>query len=121
MLVEKYPPQLPPDPYARQPARPESLSGKLPSQRAPATHPCADRYAAQRRATFDSSSRNHHAVVPLVSPAATPFVPSAAAVDNDNNEFSVVRLFLEDTEVIRSDELTMAHTELLYFVKGRMR
>ena len=56
-----------------------------------------------------------------MSPTANPFLPSTAAVNNSNDEVAVVRRFLEDTSVPRSDEPVMTRTEMLYFVKGRMR
>ena len=55
-----------------------------------------------------------------MSPAATPFVPSAAAVDNNDDEVAVGRRFLEDAGVLRSDEPWMTRTEMLYFVKDCM-
>ena len=56
-----------------------------------------------------------------MSPAAPPFVPSAAAVGSAIDEVAFVRRFLEDAGVLRSDEPAMSRTEMLYFVKGRMR
>ena len=114
---EKYPPQLPPDPYDRQPV---SNSDLLPSQRAPVTDPYADWYAEQLRATVGSSSSNHNSAAQMVSPAETPFVASAVAVDNNNDEVAVVCRFLEDAGFILSDELMMTRTEMLYFVKDPM-
>ena len=55
-----------------------------------------------------------------MDPAASPFVPSAAAVGNKNDEVSVVRRFLEDAGLLSSDECVMTRTEMLYFVKGLM-
>ena len=49
-----------------------------------------------------------------------PFVPSTAAVGSGTDEVAVVRRFLEDACVLRSDEPMMTRTDMLYFVKGRM-
>ena len=117
MPVETYPPQLPPDQYARRPA---NLSGQVPSQHAPATDLHSNFYAAQGIAAGGSSWSNPHPAVPMVSPAATPFIHSAAAVDKNNDEVAVVLRFLEDAGVISSDEPTMTRMEMLYFVKGQM-
>ena len=50
-----------------------------------------------------------------------PFVPSTAAVGSGADEVAVVRRFLEDACVLRSDEPMMTRTYMLYFVKGWMR
>ena len=92
----------------------------LPSKRAPVTDPYEDWYASQRRRAVGSSSSHRNTAAQPMNPAASPFVPSAAAVGNKNDEVSVVRRFLEDAGLLSSDECVMTRTEMLYFVKGRM-
>ena len=114
--VETFPPQPAPDPYVRQ-----QVSRCDFRTRAPDTDPYLAWYAAQRREAVGSSSSHRNVAARAMSPAAAPFVPSAAAVDSVIDEVAYVRRFLEDAGVLRSDEPAMSRTEMLYFVKGRMR
>ena len=113
--VETFPPPLAPDPYARQ-----QVSRRDLLNRAPDTDPYTEWYVAQRRESGRSLSSHRNAAVRPMYPAETSFVPSAAAASSSTDEVAVVRRFLEDAGVLRSDEPMITRTEILHFVKGRM-
>ena len=94
--VEAFPPQLAPDPYVRQ-----QVSRRDFRTRAPDTDTYIEWYAAQRREAGGSSSSHRNVAARAMSPAAAPFVPSAAAVGSGIDEVAFVRRFQVDAAAFR--------------------